>query len=275
LEILGLARSALFVPGTHPERFDKAVRSGADIVVLDLEDAVSPEEKDDARRNVVRWLEESGPGAAVVRINTLGTPVGADDLEALRTVPVVGVMVPKVDSAGDLVVVAEALPDAVGVIPLIETALGLWHCGEIAAAPRATRLAFGSIDLATDLGVDDGGGDDVFGPARFQIVLASRVAGIFPPLDGVTTEIDDQGRLERDAERARRLGFGGKLCIHPRQVAGVQAVFTPTPEAVDRARRIVEAAEREGGVFQLDGRMVDKPVIDQARRTLRLSDQFH
>ncbi|QKV72842.1 CoA ester lyase [Amycolatopsis sp. Hca4] len=247
------ATTYLFVPGDRPDRFGKAAASGADVVILDLEDAVAPAAKDAARASVGAWL---GSHRAMVRINPPGTPWFAADAElvAARGVPV---MVPKAETPGVLAGFGE-------VVALVETALGVERAGELAAVPSVTRLAFGSVDLAAELGVapED---REPFAYPRSRLVLASAAAGLAPPVDGVTTDLHDPARLSEDVRYARRLGFGGKLCLHPRQVGPVRAGFAPTEEERAWARRVLTAG---AGVSVVDGRMVDRPVLARARRIL-------
>ncbi|MET8853260.1 CoA ester lyase [Amycolatopsis sp. NPDC004625] len=248
-----VATTFLFVPGDRPERFDKALAGGADVVILDLEDAVAPAAKDSARASVDEWLASH---RALVRINAPGTPwFGADAaLVAARGVPV---MVPKAENPGVLAGFRE-------VVALVETAAGVERAGELAAVPSVTRLAFGSIDLAAELGVDPEDREP-FAYARSRLVIASAAAGLAPPVDGVTTNVGDDAGLEADVRYARRLGFGGKLCIHPRQVPVARAAFAPAEAEREWARRVVTAGP---GVSVVDGRMVDEPVRARARRIL-------
>ena len=170
----------------------------------------------------------------------------------------------------DIDAVRRAAPGR-ALIPLIETAAGFDHLRALAGATGVQRLAFGSIDFQLDLGISEGEEGD--GTAllffRSQLVLASRLASLLPPIDGVTTALDDDLAVTRDAQAARRLGFGTNLCIHPRQVAAVNAGFTPSDVEVDWARRVVAAVERSGGAaVAVDGKMVDKPVLMRARAVL-------
>jgi len=266
-------RSLLFVPGSRPDRFEKAASAGADTIILDLEDAVAPADKDSARVAIREWLlsQHKGPQhntlqrTAMVRINAAGTPWHADDL-ALAALPgITAIMLPKAERASDIAEVMQAgIPH---VLPLIETAAGIAAATEIAAAPGVQRLAFGSIDFQVDLGMRDAHEDDLI-YFRSQLILASRLAGIASPIDGVTTSIDNTEQLRIDVARARRLGFGGKLCIHPKQIEEVHIGFTPDAETVSWARRVIAAAER-GGVVTVDGKMVDKPVLLRAEAILR------
>jgi citrate lyase subunit beta/citryl-CoA lyase len=155
---------------------------------------------------------------------------------------------------------------------MIETAIGLDHIKEIANSEQVLRLALGNIDLQADLGMVCDLQESELHTARFQIVLASRLAQIAPPIDGVTTSTDDIERITADAERAKRMGFGGKLCIHPKQVSIVKAAFMPTTEELAWAHRVIEADKSSnGGAVKLDGRMIDRPVVLLAQRTLALT----
>lgn len=255
-------RSYLFVPGDRPERFAKALAAGADAVIVDLEDAVGPAAKASARDAVAGWLD--GPAAAPVllRINAAGTPWFDDDRRLCRHPRVHGVVVPKAEDA-DALAAVPAKP----VLPLIESAAGFDAVRTLARVRGVARLVFGSIDFQADLGIE--GDDDALLFFRSQLVLASRLAGVEAPVDGVTTTIDDAEAVARDTARARRLGFGAKLCIHPRQVAAVNAGFQPTPQELDWARRVLAAAGAAGGAaVQVDGRMVDAPVLLRAQRLL-------
>lgn len=259
-------RSYLFVPGDRPERFAKAQASGADAVILDLEDAVAPAAKDTARQAVAEWLD-AGQGPVVLRINARGTPWFAADLALTARAGVSAVIVPKAERARDLAHVRSASPTT-PLLPLIETAAGVDRVREVAAAPGVQRLVFGSIDLQLDLGIV-GDGEELL-VFRSQLVLASRLANLAPPVDGVCTVLDDAATLRAEAMRARRLGFGAKLCIHPRQVAGVNEAFSPDAAEVDWARRVVAAAaDAGGGAVAVDGRMVDRPVLLRAEAVLR------
>ena len=263
-----LPRAYLFVPADRPERFAKARASGADAVIVDLEDAVAPDAKARARDALALALDASAP--LVVRINAAGTPWFEDDLELCRHPGVAAVMLPKAEGIDALCTVVETTYH--DVLPIIESARGLHEMENIARVPGVIRLAFGSVDLALDLGIDcapDGAEIELLA-FRSQLVLASRLAGLVAPVDGVSTAIDELQRLHADTERSRRLGFGAKLCIHPKQLASVQAVFTPPPERIDWARRVCKAFASAGGAaVAVDGQMVDLPVVQRARAVLR------
>jgi citrate lyase subunit beta/citryl-CoA lyase len=263
-----LPHAYLFVPADWPERIAKARASGADAVIVDLEDAVAPEAKVRARETLAALLDEAAP--LVVRINAAGTPWFDDDLELCRHPGVAAIMLPKAEGIDAVCTVVETTYH--DVLPIIESARGLKEIHSIASVPGVIRLAFGSVDLALDLGIDcDPDGAEIELLAfRSQLVLASRLAGLAAPVDGVSTAIDDLHRLQANTERSRRLGFGAKLCIHPKQLATVQAVFTPSPERLDWARRVCKAFETAGGsAVAVDGQMVDLPVVQRARAVLR------
>ena len=284
-------RSYLFVPADRPERFAKALASGADVVIVDLEDAVAPDAKAGARAALAQWLAGAANAPHLphlphlphvplfVRTNAPGTEWFADDLALCgHSAAVGGVMLPKAERVADLDAVRFAAPGR-ALIPLIETAAGFDHLRALAGAAGVQRLAFGSVDFQLDLGISISAGDESDGTEllffRSQLVLASRLASLLPPIDGVTTALDGDTPVTRDAQAARRLGFGAKLCIHPRQVAAVNAGFTPSDAEVAWARRVVAAVERSGGAaVAVDGKMVDRPVLLRARAVLggRLED---
>lgn len=263
-----LPRAYLFVPADRTERIAKAWASGADAVIVDLEDAVAPEAKLRARDALAAVLDEAAP--VIVRINAAGTPWFDDDLELCRHPGVAAVMLPKADGIDAVCAVVETTFK--DVLPIIESARGVEEARSVARVPGVVRLAFGSIDLALDLGIDcDPEGSEIellwF---RSQVVLASRLAALAAPIDGVSLAIDDAVRLRTDAERGRRLGFGAKMCIHPKQVSAVQAAFTPSDERVAWARRVCAAFAAVGGAaVAVDGQMIDRPVYERALAVLR------
>lgn len=262
-----MSRAWLFVPAHRPERFDKALASGADRVIVDLEDAVAPADKDAARAALAAWLAGTQAGVAV-RLNAADTAWFEADLALLDHAAVQAVVLPKAEDTAVLARLHALRPDA-ALVPLVESAAGLAAARALAAAPGVLRLAFGHIDFQVDLGLRGAAEDDLL-PWRCELVLASRLARIAPPLDGVTVALDDPDVLQADVQRACRLGFGGKLCIHPRQVAAVRAGFAPTPEQVLWARRVLETAAAAGGAaVALDGKMIDKPVMLRAEAILR------
>ncbi len=255
-------RSYLFVPGNRPERFQKALSSGADAVIIDLEDAVPPDQKDSARLQVAGWLAIGKP--VVIRINAADTRWFAQDVALLRCPGVEAVMLPKTERAQDLALLGGLLP----IIALVETAIGIDRLGEIAAAPCVQRLAFGAIDFQLDMNMQASYEELVY--FRSQIVLASRLARLQAPIDSPSLVIDVPAEVAIEAQSARRLGFGGKLCIHPKQVEGVNISFSPTEAEVAWAKQVLAVAgSNEGGAMALEGKMIDKPVMLRAEAILR------
>jgi citrate lyase subunit beta / citryl-CoA lyase len=259
-----LPRSYLFAPGDRPERFDKALASGADAVVLDLEDAVAPAAKDAAREAVAAWLAATSDKARlVVRIND-ETSAGFDaDVAMLARTGCSAVMLPKAERTLTITRIRAACP-AIAVLPLVESARGMLNARELAEAPGVLRLVFGTIDYALDL--DLGTDPAALDAGHAQLALVSRAAGIAAPVAGVTTALGDENQLLADLARARQHGFGAKLCIHPKQIAPLHAALAPSAEDLAWAQRVLQAADGAHGAVQLDGRMIDKPVIERARR---------
>jgi citrate lyase subunit beta/citryl-CoA lyase len=271
---LALSSHFLFVPGTRPERFQKALDSGADAVILDLEDAI-PEEEKELARNAIRsaWpsFTQEQKGRLVIRSNSPGSKFYSADLILAKELDITCILIPKSESPDQINGAALVLPNT-AIIPMIETALGLEHLREIANSNQVIRLALGNIDLQVDLGMTCGVDETELQTARFQIVLASRLAEIAPPIDGVTPSTDNIEQITHDAKRAKRMGFGAKLCIHPKQIAIVQAAFMPSQEDLVWAKRVIEADKAsKGGAVKLDGRMIDRPVVVLAQRTLALA----
>ena len=259
-------RSYLFVPANRTDRIAKAKSSGVDAVIVDLEDAVAPSAKTSAREALAVWLDSPAAVPVCVRINAPGTCGWTDDLRLIAHPAVAAIVVPKTERVDDLAEVRAAASDRT-LLPLVETAAGIGAIDAVACAPGVRRLLFGSIDLQADLGIEDG--DEGLAYFRSRFVLASRLAGLEAPVDGVTLAIDDHEAVRRDTLRARRMGFGGKLCIHPAQVPNVHGAFAPLPAELDWARRALEASRRSGGAaVVVDGRMVDAPVLLQAHRLL-------
>lgn len=275
---LASARTFLFVPANRPERYAKALASGADAVIVDLEDAIAPAEKLAARQSLMQAaasLDVAQRSRLLVRINSAGTVWQADDLAALRILAAQGigaVMVPKAESAATLAEVAAALGSSGALLPLIESVAGLDAIDTLATHPQVLRLVFGHLDFQADAGLACGVDESELVPVRLALVMASRRAALAAPVDGISPGTEDTAQLGLDAARSRRGGFGGKLCIHPAQVGVVNAAFTPSAEELGWARRVIDAfQEAGGGVFSLDGRMVDAPVLRLAQRTMAQS----
>ena len=269
---VAVARSLLFVPGDRPDRFDKAHAAGADAVILDLEDGVDPQRRDTARAHARDYLTRSAP--TVVRLSAAHGDDLAADLAAVADGPgLAGVLVPKAEEPGAVRAIAGGLPEGTPIVLLVETAAGLLTAEALARVPGVTRLALGTIDLASDTGLSRD--PDVLRVVRVGLTLASRAAGLPGPIDGPCTNLSEPSRTTVEAQEAARTGYTGKLCIHPLQVSPVNDVFSPAPEAVERARRIVDAARANGtGAFRLDGEMIDAPVIARAHAVLAAARTF-
>jgi citrate lyase subunit beta / citryl-CoA lyase len=271
------ARSFLFVPANRPERYAKALASGAGAVIIDLEDAIAPSDKPAARLQLETSFADVpmvDRARLLVRINASGTAWHSADLTLagkLAHLGLAGVVLPKAELADQLGHVAALVGHACALLPMIESAAGLVAVNEIARSPQVARLLFGNLDFQADLGMACGPDEAELQPVRMALVLASRLAGLAPPVDGVTAAMGDLVQVQKDAERSRRSGFGARLCIHPAQVAVVNAAVAPTAAELDWARRVMQGSEEtHGGVFTLDGRMVDAPVLLLARRMLGL-----
>ena len=267
-------RTYLFVPGNRPERFAKALASGADAVILDLEDAVADEAKSAARDAIASWAASAVPTErerAVVRINAATSAWHGDDLRMLREAGLSILMLPKAESVAQLDAVCAALPGA-RVLALIESARGVAEVDAIARGAGVERLVFGTLDLALDLDLDIATDSDGLSHAASRLVLASKLAGLDAPVSGVTPQIDDESRLLADFAWSRRHGMHARLCIHPKQIAPIHAALAPDAKAIDWARRVLAAEAASPGAAKLDGRMIDRPVVLLAQRTLQRGD---
>ncbi|MGH2856390.1 MAG: HpcH/HpaI aldolase/citrate lyase family protein [Solirubrobacteraceae bacterium] len=278
-------RSYLYAPGSNPRVMEKALAAGADAVILDLEDSVSPEDKLVARAQVAALIEAARDGRELhVRVNGGSRGADLDDLAAVTAPGLTGVRLPKVGSADEVRAVAAALdglereacmaPGTVRLYLSIETAAAAVRVAELAAAsPRVARLVFGATDFLADIGCSGATDGPATQTARGLLVLASRAAGIGAPIDCVHTALDDEDGLRRSAEGARELGFFGKSVIHPRQIATVHEVFTPRAAELDRARRVLAHVQAHGaGATQLDGQMIDAAVIARAQRLIAMAE---
>jgi citrate lyase subunit beta / citryl-CoA lyase len=263
LDTVRSARSLLFVPGNRPDRFIKAVAAQPDIVVVDLEDAVGTADKHTARAQTAQWL--AAGNRAVVRINAADTPWHDDDL-AMVAEHRPAVMLAKAEHPGQITRITALAPGA-AVIPLIETAIGVMAIKKLCAARGVARVAFGSIDLANQLGVDPDDREALL-VYRTMLVLGSVAAGLAPPIDGVTRSFTETDTVTADFIYARRLGMSAKLCIHPAQIAAVHAAALPSDADVEWANKIVAAFAADGSAAAVDGKMVDVPVVERARRVL-------
>lgn len=276
-------RSLLFTPGNHPRRVEKALSLPADGVILDLEDAVAVSEKAAARPAVMAAFTAPRHGALYVRVNALSTEWCYADMVAIVRPGLDGIIVPKIEDAGDLRTAdwllaalerERGLPEGgIDLVPIIETALGISNVGAIArAGTRTKRLAFGAGDFTLDMGMVWSRDETELLPHRAACVVASRAAGIEPPLDTVWADLRDADGFTASATRAAALGFQGKMCIHPDQIAPTHAAFTPDAATVARAKRVVAAfedAEARGlASIQLDGQFIDYPIVQRARRVI-------
>jgi len=283
--INGPFRSLLFTPGNHPRKVEKVFGAGADVAILDLEDAVPVSEKAAARATVVEALKAPRQCQGFVRVNALDTEFCEADIAAVTGPWLDGIMLPKVESVAGLLSADKMLeraereqglePGGIDLLPIIETAKGLAAVSDIAGSgSRVRRLSFGAVDFAKDMGMRLTEDEWELTAARSAIVLASRVARLAAPLDSVWVHFRDQDGLAKSCERVRVMGFQGKMAIHPDQIAPINDAFTPGEEEVARAEKIIAAFEEAeaGGSASIvvDGFFVDYPVVDQARRTLEL-----
>jgi citrate lyase subunit beta/citryl-CoA lyase len=261
----------LFVPGNRPERFDKALASGADRIILDLEDAVSPADKHIALEAVASWLSQTQADRSrvLVRVNDVTTAWFASDMAMLRRNQPCGVMLSKCESAEQLAAVRSVMAPAAELVGLVETAQGIADLQGIVESPGVSRLALGALDLMVDLDVPADSATLAY--AASQMVIASRALGLPQPIAGVTPAMDAQ-QVISDMHHAMALGFGAKMCIHPMQVVAVRDALTPAAADVEWARRVLHAwnaslaSGAAAGAIQVDGKMVDRPVALCAER---------
>ena len=259
-------RSYLFAPGHNPKLLGKVFDAGADAVILDLEDAVPPDAKEQARVLVARALAEH---PAWVRVNAARSDLCAADLDAVAG-RALGIKIPKVETPEDVRWVADRAPGA-PIVCAVETARGVLAAAEIATVPGVRHLAMGGVDLQRDLNAGNGNLHTLY--VRSHLVVVSRAAGIEPPVDAVWPYLGDEAGLREQAEFARSLGFSGKSAIHPRQLPVLHEVFTPSRRELDWARQVIDAFDAAGGeALRLpDGEFVDLPVAERARRLLELA----
>ena len=261
-----LERSFLFVPGDRPDRFAKALAAGADRVILDLEDAVLPDAKGAARDHIANWAAAAQNQDVAVRVNAIDTTWNNDDLRLVADLPnVTVVLLPKAESRGALEAIAVRIGINRRLIALVETVRGYIDRHALARSAGLTRLAFGSVDFCAETGIRGLGPE--LDAVRLELVIASAAADLPAPVEGVTIDAKNAVVLAEDIDRAYRLGFGGKLCIHPGQVAAVNEGFTPSTNEINWAERVIAASQASGAVT-VDGKLVDKPVVEQARKIL-------
>ena len=283
-------RSLLFAPGNHARRVEKSLTLDADVVVLDLEDAVAVAEKSATREKVVAAFQTPRRALGYIRINAFDTPFCFDDLQAVVTAGVDGIVLPKVESPAQLVAVdwtiaalerARGLvPGSIDLMPIIETGRGMAELREIARSgtPRVRRFSFGAGDYTLDVGMRWTFEERELDHIRTAIVVESRAAGLEPPVDTVFIHLGELDAFRRSAGLARDLGFQGKLCIHPEQIGPVNEVFTPSDDDIARSERYIAAfehAEAGGSAsIQVDGYFIDYPIVEKARRTLRIAESI-
>jgi len=280
-------RSFLFAPGGDERKSHKALSSDADAVILDLEDAVAVSRKAAARDAVSALLSARAGARAYVRINGFDTEHCLPDIQMAAASGACGLVLPKAERPAEVVAVSWLLtglerangraPGSIDLMPLIETARGLAAARQIAAADaRVRRLAFGAGDYTGDLNLVWSRGESELEPARAELALASRLAGLEPPIDSVFPHVRDADGFAASAARGRALGFQGKLCIHPDQVSAANAAYSPSPDELAQARKIVaafEASEAAGAAsIEVDGFFVDYPIVERAVRTVQLAD---
>jgi len=288
-----IIRTALFVPGNRPDRVDKAVNTAADVVIIDLEDAVPYLLKAETRPLVRKKLLQHKNRDIYVRVNGLNTEFFKEDLEVIVVEGLACVIIPKIEDpehireANRLLSEAEKQkgvpPGSISIIALIESALGVERVFQIVSEKtepnRLFTVAFGAADFALDMGIEiTKTGDEISYP-RARLAVACRAAGMNPPLDTpFMIDLKDIEALEADAKRAKQFGFQGKLCIHPNQIEICNKIFSPTKEEIEHAKRVVQAfneAESSGmAAIQVDGKFVDYPVVKRSKRILRIAQKI-
>ncbi len=286
-------RTLLFVPGNRPERVDKAVNAGADVVIIDLEDAVPLALKEETRPMVREKLLQHKGQNIIVRVNALDSGFLKDDLDEILTEELSCIIVPKVESSANIREINSLLleaekkkgmkPGATSIIPLIESARAVQNIYEIVCErtdpERLHTVAFGAADYTLDMGIEMTlEGNELFYP-RSRIAVACKAAGVEPPLDTpFMIDVKDTEGLKVDALRAKTLGFQGKLCVHPSQIGPCNAMFSPGADEIDYARKVIyafEEAEAKGlAAIQLNGKMIDYPVVERSKRIVRLAERI-
>ena len=282
-------RSFLFAPGNHPRKVEKVFQAGADVVILDLEDAVAIAEKPKTRTTVVEALKKQHRGLGYVRVNSLDTEFAWADFSEIVGPWIDGIVLPKVETADQLQTADWILVQlerqcglevgSIDLLPIIETGHGVHNIEEITMAKtRVKRVSFGAGDYTRDMNLVWTGPEQELAYTRGRIVLASRAAEIEPPIDSVFIDLKDNEHLKLSTQKALEFGFQGKLCIHPDQVSLVNDVFTPDASEVTRAEKIISAfekAEASGSAsIQVDGYFVDYPIVEKARRILKISENI-
>lgn len=265
--------SILFVPGSRLDRLRKALKSDADAVIVDLEDAVAEPDKAIARADIECFLADNPRVRILIRVNAPSSEHFVPDLEMCLHQPgIVGVMVPKAEDVQDLEKVADC---GKPVWPLVETAKGVIAIPQLVACRGVVRMSIGALDLCAELGLDplSEGAAKVLDHCRCQLVIHSCATGIIPPVESVYPDIDNKAAIERAAGHAREIGLTGMLCIHPRQLEPVHRAFEPNAKDVEWARRVVDKVTGSEAAFTLDGQMIDAPVVARARKILSVFER--
>jgi citrate lyase subunit beta/citryl-CoA lyase len=270
---LSLAQAFLFVPGNRPDRFAKSLATHAHAVIIDLEDAVPLSAKEEARQILLRELPDllkTFPNRIVVRINAHGTDFFTQDLELVNQLGLNAILLPKAESKSQLIDIERRLKRPIWVIPMIESAGGIDQMRDIASHSSVVRLTLGNIDVQANLGMVCGSEEFELLPLRYQMTVMSRLFDLGAPIDGVTVNLKSDDVIKADIDRAKRIGFSAKLCIHPAQVDRVIAGFRPSDAEIEKAKAIVLAdGQAHGGAVQLDGKMIDRPVVLMAKLVLQ------
>lgn len=266
----------LFVPGDSQKKIQKALSSNADAIIIDLEDAVVEQEKESARNTLLTMLKdvpvnETGP-KIFIRINSFKTNWGMDDLNLVNKLNnIKGIMIPKCEDKESILVTTENLRGDVKIIPLIETAAGVMNVESVLKShPAVTRVAFGSVDFALDLGVDWSSAGNERTYAMSKLVLTSKAFGAQPPIDAVFPIIDDKEAFIEDTRKGKQVGFFGKLIIHPKHIDWVTEVYAPNPEQIEWSLKVIDVFENSNniGAIDLDGKLVDLPMYLLAKRLI-------
>lgn len=262
-------RSMLFVPANRPERYSKALNSGSDAVIIDLEDAVPEADKLTARVQLKQWLIAHPEQQVMIRVNADQTPWFTEDIQLAQYANVCAIILPKAEQHSSFAAILHIRE--LEIYPIIETPYGMAHVEEIAGFAAVQALIFGSIDFQLEMQMSGDALELMY--FRNKIALASKLAGIAQPIDGVTADFSNLELLSDEALQAKKLGFQGKLCIHPRQVDIVQRVFQPSRAEIQWAKEILAAVQlAQGQTISLNGKMIDKPIIRQAEKILQQLD---
>lgn len=275
-----LYRTMLFAPGSNMKVVVKALTAGADAVIVDLEDAVAPNSKELTRSQIVDFFSvgRETNSEIYVRINGWDSDWGKKDFESITKLPISGIILPKTNDPNELNDIISLLPPSMDLIPLIETATGILNARKIANAKGISRLAFGAVDFTADIGTSLSKTGIELLYARSLLILVSKAAGIYPPIDTVFSDIKDMPGYLKELNLVKQLGMFGKLVIHPSQIALAHQIFSPTAEEIEYAEKVIAVyaeAENSGvGAIQLEGKMIDSPVASSAKKLLELSKRI-